>query len=159
MYRGEPGEISDRYQVANEGLLTLPFGIVRLSLLVALPRGFANEILLHSWCGQVIARRTSSGSHFRRSAGEGERSVAHLFLERGVTIESLVAGRVGLEVADVAVEHGGGSSGDQAYSREPVMEIAADISRPLRITMHDYGEYPVGEVFRIVPSLQLYFLG
>jgi hypothetical protein len=30
LYRGEPGEISDCYQVTNKGLLTLPFGIVRL---------------------------------------------------------------------------------------------------------------------------------
>lgn len=31
MYRSEPGEISDCYQITSEGLLTLPFGIVRLS--------------------------------------------------------------------------------------------------------------------------------
>lgn len=80
MYRGEPGEISDCYQVTNEGLLTLPFGIVRLLLLVAPPGRFANGISLHSRCWQVVAWWATAGTHLGGCAGESDRGMTNFFM-------------------------------------------------------------------------------
>lgn len=80
MYRSEPGEISECYQVTNEGLLTLPFGVVRLLLLVALLGRFANEISLHSRCWQVVTWGATAGAHLGGGAGESDRGMTDLFL-------------------------------------------------------------------------------
>ena len=68
---------------------------------------------------------------------QGAGGVPHLLLDRLVLVERLVAGRIGLPIADIAVELGGDAGGDEVHEAQPVGEAAADILGALDVAMDD----------------------
>src|SRR5262245_40850042 len=61
------------------------------------------------------------------------RCVSHLVLNCLVAVESLMAGRIGLPVTDVAVEFGRNARRDQMHESQPVDKASANIFGPLHI--------------------------
>src|SRR5690242_4870655 len=86
---------------------------------------------------------------------QGAGGVADLLLDGLVFVERLVAGRIGLEIADIAVELRRHAGRGQAHEAQPVAERAADILRALHVAMDDDREEPPLEMARIGPAGEL----
>jgi hypothetical protein len=66
-----------------------------------------------------------------------------------------VAGRVGLPVADVAVELGEPPGRDEVHVAQPVRDAVADVLRTLDVAVNDDREQPAAGVAGIVPAFEL----
>ena len=73
-------------------------------------------------------------------------------------IQIVVAGRIRAIVANVAVDQGGVAGGNKAHVRQPVRENSPERFRAGGVAVHDDGKEPAGEMARVVPSFELYFL-
>src|SRR3546814_3359339 len=91
----------------------------------------------HTRCALVTGVQTcalpiSPGLHRFQ---QGSRRVADFLLDGGVLVEGVVAGRIGLPIADIAVELGRDAGGCEAHEAEPVDQRAADTLGALDVAM------------------------
>ena len=93
-----------------------------------------------------------AGALRNQRLGKRQRGIAHFALYRRVGVERLVAGGVGLPVADVAVEFGLRSRRRQLHEAQPVGDRAPDVLGSLDVAMHHHREQAAGEMARIVPA-------
>ena len=69
-------------------------------------------------------------------------------------IKIIVAGRVWLPIADIAVEDRGRPSGFKVHRTEPIAKRAPRIQDTLRVAMNDDRKSSSGKMARIIPSLE-----
>jgi hypothetical protein len=91
----------------------------------------------------------------RRAARTASSSVRAAFRASScsvVGIERGVAGRIGLPVADIAIELSQRSGWEETQAAKPVRDAVPDVFRPFRIAMHDDREQPPSQVGWVIPA-------
>jgi hypothetical protein len=96
----------------------------------------------------VTARPRRSSDGFEQRTG----SVPRFLLQSVVGIERGVAGRIGLPVADIAIELRQRSGWEETQAAKPVRDAVPDVFRPFRIAMHDDREQPPSQVGWVIPA-------
>src|SRR5918993_1461006 len=82
---------------------------------------------------------------------QGACCVAHLLLHVVVGVQLLMAGRIGLPIADVAVQFGSRAGRLELHEAQPVRQASADVLRALHIPVDDDREHPAFQVPRVGP--------
>jgi hypothetical protein len=92
------------------------------------------------------------------TAFSSARDGAHLVVQRLFAVEGIVAGCVGLVVADEAVESGLLAGVDQAHPVKPVRQRTAHFEHAGNVAMDHQAIGAAGQVLRVVPPAQLELL-
>src|SRR5688572_18184333 len=103
----------------------------------------------------LVRPRVTPAADLLHALDERQRRVARLRLHGFVAIERVVTRRVRLVIADEAIDLGGRARADEPHPLEPIAERGSDFRGAFDIAVHDDGERAPGQVFRIVPALEL----
>lgn len=118
--------------------------------------------LLRTWPAQrAIGRCEFAATEQAHAVDQAPGGVADFFLKVCITIETVVAGRIGLIVTHVTVNQRGATGGNQSHVRQPIGQTPAERFDTRRIAVTDDREKPlkrkaddpVGKRNRFVSSL------